>query len=543
MHTRPSGTTAKLVVAALFSLTLGGGIGLAVGSFEDESFLFFLAGTAVALTLIFAADRFGIASLKGYSVGEVGLVSLFFILLAVWIHFWQSMHKYEYPKTFSDMECWARTTGQVASLFIALLSLPTARSSVWSMIFGVSWEAGVRFHRVLGYGALVASIMHQVLWWKVYAANSDDACAGQLPKWPRDIFAIPLCFHADDWVVPAMFFVWVFMLIGMGIFAHEYFRRNHFELFYYTHHIYMVIYVAVLIQAPSLWYYLIGGLSLWMLDRVIRFQRGCRQVQIKELKALPGAITHLKVSYSGKAGISYAPGQYCFLNIPEISSLQLHPFSISSAPCDGSSTLDFHIKNMGEDTFTGTLQTLARNSNSMETSLSVDGPYGTPIEFARYQRIVFVAGGIGITPAHSNFRHIVKQALTPDAGVSVPEVHLSWIFQNQECFLGVPAVSETLHEIAELNSVSMPMEYEEFPATFSLVATREEGQDSTACGLPLVCMSSRDINFIEEISSKSPLGAEARTLVFACGPKSLLEGVSDAAMALGYDFHAETFEL
>ena len=51
--------------------------------------------------------------------------------------------------------------------------------------------------------------------------------------------------------------------------------------------------------------------------------------------------------------------QYAFVNVPAVSELEWHPFSISSAP--SASEVSFHIKAMGDDTWTGRLASLARS--------------------------------------------------------------------------------------------------------------------------------------------------------------------------------------
>ena len=48
---------------------------------------------------------------------------------------------------------------------------------------------------------------------------------------------------------------------------------------------------------------------------------------------------------AGFGGFDYRAGQYASLRVPEISRLEWHPFTISSAPCDD--FLMFHIKAVG----------------------------------------------------------------------------------------------------------------------------------------------------------------------------------------------------
>jgi predicted ferric reductase len=158
--------------------------------------------------------------------------------------------------------------------------------------------------------------------------------------------------------------------------------------------------------------------------------------------------------------LQHAPGQYAFINIPEISSLQWHPFSIASSPLDGAST--FMIKNMapGSGQFTDALYQLAqtqrrrhgsadvkapRENNVEPLVVNVDGPYGNTIfETARYDTVVLVAGGIGITPLHGVLRFLHQLAV---AGVGpVRRVHLVWSVRNPALFW---SIKETLRSVVE----------------------------------------------------------------------------------------------
>jgi len=151
--------------------------------------------------------------------------------------------------------------------------------------------------------------------------------------------------------------------------------------------------------------------------------------------------------------LQHAPGQYAFINIPEISSLQWHPFSIASSPLDGAST--FMIKNMapGSGQFTDALHQLAQKQRRRHGSadikeplvVNVDGPYGNTIfETTRYDTVVLVAGGIGITPLHGVLRFLHQLAV---AGVGpVRRVHLVWSVRNPALFR---SIEETLRAVVE----------------------------------------------------------------------------------------------
>ena len=161
------------------------------------------------------------------------------------------------------------------------------------------------------------------------------------------------------------------------------------------------------------------------------------------------------------APLRHEMGQYVFLNVPAISKLEWHPFTISSAPGDRVTT--HHIRSMGELTFTGRLEALATEAAAAKGAeaaqqpaargrrgptdlvVNVDGPYGLPTEFERYDEILFVGGGIGITPLRSSFRALYQLAKHNPAAMPCARVRLVWCARTPEIF---ELFAPTFHEAA-----------------------------------------------------------------------------------------------
>ena len=93
---------------------------------------------------------------------------------------------------------------------------------------------------------------------------------------------------------------WLLLIVCMGVFAFYKIRRSHFNLFYYSHHAFVVILAAALYHATSLWYsprsglfckpcvaryFLLVGLIMYSLDRMLRWHRGCRRVSVLSMVA------------------------------------------------------------------------------------------------------------------------------------------------------------------------------------------------------------------------------------------------------------------
>ena len=154
------------------------------------------------------------------------------------------------------------------------------------------------------------------------------------------------------------------------------------------------------------WKYLSFSFVLYTLDRVLRFYYSQSATAVVSASVEGGsracAVTRLEMC---QHGFSHQPGQYLFLNIPAISTTQWHPFSVSS--CCNQATFTCHIKNMGDEQFTGQLYRMV--SRNIPIKVNVDGPYGAlSLRPDDYDVIILVAGGIGITPMISLAHHCLS---------------------------------------------------------------------------------------------------------------------------------------
>lgn len=74
-------------------------------------------------------------------------------------------------------------------------------------------------------------------------------------------------------------------------------RRLKFELFFYTHQLYVVFVVFMAMHVGDILFSMIaGGLFLYMLDRFLRFFQSRKSVEILSAKCLPSGTVELVIS-------------------------------------------------------------------------------------------------------------------------------------------------------------------------------------------------------------------------------------------------------
>jgi predicted ferric reductase len=139
-------------------------------------------------------------------------------------------------------------------------------------------------------------------------------------------------------------------------------------------------------------------LSLLIHARVIKPLR-TRRTPYRVVEVIPeqGDVHVLVLEAEDHPGMSFRPGQYAWLTLGDTPfALQQHPFSFASSS-QSTRRIEFAIKETGD--FTATIKDIA-----LGTRAYLEGPYGSFVLDPNAEAAVFVAGGIGITPALSILR-------------------------------------------------------------------------------------------------------------------------------------------
>lgn len=160
---------------------------------------------------------------------------------------------------------------------------------------------------------------------------------------------------------------------------------------------------------------------------LLRFAPRPLRCRVKSVTPLGGEAHELVLAPESGPLFDHAPGQFAFLTLQSPAlPREEHPFTIASAP--GEDALRFTIRCSGD--FTARLGALSPGDAAL-----VRGPYGRYSHLVRgaapSEELLFLAGGVGITPMLSMLRHMAASA--KDApGADKRRVTLIWCNRTPE---------------------------------------------------------------------------------------------------------------
>lgn len=125
-------------------------------------------------------------------------------------------------------------------------------------------------------------------------------------------------------------------------------RGGSFEIFYWTHLLYVPFWLLVIAHGPNYWKWFIGPFVINMVERTLKLvwmRSGGGRTYISSGLLLPSKVTHLVIKRP--LHFYFRPGDYVFVNIPAIAKYEWHPFTLSSAP-EQEDYMWLHIRGVGE---------------------------------------------------------------------------------------------------------------------------------------------------------------------------------------------------
>ncbi|TYZ66428.1 hypothetical protein PybrP1_010756 [[Pythium] brassicae (nom. inval.)] len=288
---------------------------------------------------------------------------------------------------------------------MAFLFLPATRNCAWMELLNISYASGVKYHRWLGVLTVATAVTHGAgfYWaWLLEGTWRDKClpcfdCALDSPRGRR------------VWLnVFGELALLVFVLIGAT--SVPWVRRRFYNAFYYTHQLF-VLSVAFLVMhwAPSIWW-LAPSFLLYVVSRSLSSANSFTPVQVKEFTALDNDIVKVVIARSTARDGDYKVGQFVYLNVPSVSKLQWHAFTIGSSPRSDATTLTILLKSLGD--WTKDLVHYAEDCkrDNVLPTVFMDGYYGASLEmYDEYSTVLLVGGGIGATPLFAILEDMVAK--------------------------------------------------------------------------------------------------------------------------------------
>jgi ferredoxin-NADP reductase len=126
------------------------------------------------------------------------------------------------------------------------------------------------------------------------------------------------------------------------------------------------------------------------------------ETSVKEV--LPRTADTVSYRFPKPSDFSFKPGQYMMVTVRSDTKELVHPFSISSSPTD-QDFIEFTKKLTGSE-YSSRLREMKPGDWA-----SIDGPYGKFTCECEFEKILFLAGGIGITPFYSIIKYCTVKKL------------------------------------------------------------------------------------------------------------------------------------
>ena len=317
--------------------------------------------------------------------------------------------------------------GLLAEACLALLLLPVLRGMALFRFVGVQFEASVRYHVWLGTAMIFFATFHGVstlIVWGIKDRIQDEVIPTlSLPSNTCLQYFSNKCFNSfllkqqmGKWQKTGRIYLAgeIALVTGLVIWITSLppIRRKRFEIFYYTHHLYIVFLLFFLFHGGDRHFYMVfGGVFLFGLDKLLRIIQSrpqtcilsarvfpCKAIELVVAKDPGKLLNHFQLQkhhvklikqfslspifffYKYITGLKYAPTSIIFMKIPSISRFQWHSFSITSSSNIDDNTMSVIIKCGGW--WTNSLSDIIHaeldsGSNQMKCiPIAIEGPYG-----------------------------------------------------------------------------------------------------------------------------------------------------------------------
>ncbi|KAJ8281706.1 hypothetical protein COCON_G00042250 [Conger conger] len=483
---------------------------------------------------------------------------------------------------------WARAPAAVLNFNCLLILLPVCRNLL-SLLRGSFMCCGrsmrkqldknITFHKLVAYMIGLMTAVHTVAhllnmeWFKnsrralydelsTALSSLDDTDNGTYLNPIRSVSATPtlVVFTTIAGITGVIITLALILIITSSM---EVIRRSYFEVFWYTHHLFIIFFAGLVIHGagrivrsqtttnpphnhtfcknrpqdwgkikecpipqfaggfPQTWMWVIGPMILYLCERVLRFIRYMQTVRYRKIVIRPSKVLELQLV---KAGFKMEVGQYVFINVPSISQLEWHPFTMTSAPEED--FFSVHIRSVGD--WTEKLISMVEQlpEGAQGPKMAVDGPFGTASEDVfDYEVSMLVGAGIGVTPFASILKSIWYKFKESNPMLRTRKIYFYWLCRETHAFEWFADLLQVLEREMEERGMGNFLTYKLFLTgwdhshTAHVMVHFDEDKD-VVTGLKQKTHYGRpnwDREF-EQISKENPTSVVG---TFLCGPAAL----------------------
>ncbi|EDL80031.1 rCG26886, isoform CRA_a [Rattus norvegicus] len=384
----------------------------------------------------------------------------------------------------------------------------------------------------------------------------------------------PDLFHDDGSEFPQKYYWWFFQTVPgltgvllllalaiMYVFASHHFRRRSFRGFWLTHHLYIFLYILLiihgsfaLIQMPRFHIFFLVPAIIYVGDKLVSLSRKKVEISVVKAELLPSGVTHLR--FQRPQGFEYKSGQWVRIACLALGTTEYHPFTLTSAPHED--TLSLHIRAAGPWT------TRLREIYSPPTGdtcarypkLYLDGPFGEGHqEWHKFEVSVLVGAGIGVTPFASILKDLVFKS-SVSCQVFCKKIYFIWVTRTQRQFEWLADIIREVEENDSRDLVSVHIYITQLAEKFDLRTTmlyicerhfQKVLNRSLFTGLRSVTHFGRP-PFEPFFNSLQEVHPQVRKIgVFSCGPPGMTKNVEKACQLINkqdrthFSHHYENF--
>ncbi|XP_006211900.1 NADPH oxidase 2 [Vicugna pacos] len=347
-------------------------------------------------------------------------------------------------------------------------------------------------------------------------------------------------------------------------------RRSYFEVFWYTHHLFVIFFIGLAIHGaerivrrqtsrslsehkpeqcyqnisqwgkidkcpipefsgspPMTWKWIVGPMFLYLCERLVRFWRSQQKVVITKVVTHPFKTIELQMK---KKGFKMEVGQYIFVKCPAVSKLEWHPFTLTSAPEED--FFSIHIRIVGDWT-EGLFQACGCDKQEFQDAwklpkIAVDGPFGTASEDVfSYEVVMLVGAGIGVTPFASILKSVWYKYCNNATNLRLKKIYFYWLCRDTHAFEWFADLLQLLEtQMQERNNAGF-LSYNIYltgwdESQANHFAVHHDEEKDVITGLKQKTLYGRP-NWDNEFKTIAGQHPNTRIGVFLCGPEALAE--------------------